>query len=163
MPTPPLALDADPRATAWRTLIEEIQADEDVRGLSINWQLPDDVESDDAATQGNITIDVSVSFGPMSPIALLGWGKRLWDTSVTLTLAITVPGTSADNSANVWRAIEVAATGAKYQPAERLAFEKRLADAGVFDIGETDIQPAMTSEDSMTAIGTIVIDCQIER
>lgn len=161
MPTPPLPLTSDPRTTAWRAVVEEIQADDDVRGLVGAWLMPEDNEGDDPPPREVVTVRVIPTFGAMSAIANLGHGRRTWESQVLIGLEIMVPGDSADNSGDVWGAIEQAILGTKLQPKRLMERDQRWADAGVFDIA--DLEPAMTPMDSESAIGNVPITCMFDR
>lgn len=161
MPTAPLPLEGDQRVTAWRALVDVIQADPDVRGLSIVWRLPDDTDFDNDPPRENICVRVVPSYGEMTPIANIGWGKRLWETTIALGFEITVPGSEFDNSANVWSTIERAALGHGLPTDKYLLMHQRLGDAGLFDVDS--MMPAVTTEDSQTAVGSLILVCHIER
>lgn len=129
--------------TAWRALLDEVQADEDVRGLNILWQLPDDNEADDPAPREVLTVRVVPEFGQETIFACAGNGKSVWETAIAVNFAITIPGESADNSANVWDAIWQAANVA----------ESRLSAYGVAWLDDPTFTPSV--EDTVTAIGTV--------
>lgn len=162
MPTLPLPLTSDPRDTAWRAVVDAIQADDTIRSLGVLWRLPEDTEFDDGAPRDVLTVRVvPVMSDVVTPVANVGWGKQCWETTIALSFEVMVPGDLSANAASFWAAVENAALGAGYDHAGRMAHNQRLADAGCAYIDQ--ITPALTAMDSEVAMGSMLLTVWFEK
>jgi hypothetical protein len=111
--------------------VDLLRSSQDLQRVNALILTPGDPSFDDDLPNTRVVVRARPEMMPAEPFALLGYGRRSFKSSIAVNVEVRIPGFLWDNAANLWAAIVEALTHTRGQPAEKLAHEQGLREAGI--------------------------------
>lgn len=152
---PTITLQSAPARRAWEAVRDLLTGDPDLRRIGIVWRLPDSTGFDDEFPTDRVACRLRPAVTGFGAIEYQsGYGKRIRETILTITVELSVPTEQWGDMGDVWAAMVRRLTGEGLQPARKLAHDQWLRDRGVIDF---DLTPADWQQP-----GSIVVSFETE-